>query len=350
MSTPTDFEQYLLQLINRARQDPQGEVNRLIIDFSTLRGANAEITSALNYFNVDPNLMAQQLASAQMVAPLAWNTFLNDAASAHSQLMIQNNQQSHQLPGESSIGTRISSSGYANWSGVGENIFAYGENVLQTHAGFYIDWGSGPGGMQTPAGHRNNILVSAFTEVGIDVSSVSTSSPNVGPLVTTEDFGSRFNYKPQVVGAVFSDKNNDHFYQPGEGLSGVTVTLTNSGGSYTTTTWSSGGYEISVPAGSYMETFSGGNLTAPKSQTVTLANANVEADYAVSSGGNGNIIYGTPGNDVFYSSGTAETILMALEALTSSTIAAIARYILFQLAETIPLPLKAPTQMIPLLI
>ena len=82
--------------------------------------------------------------------------------------MIQYDMQSHFTPGEVGIGERILNAGYDNMQAVAESIFAYAMDVVYAHAGFYIDWGYGPGGIQDPAGHRDAILSASYTEVGID--------------------------------------------------------------------------------------------------------------------------------------------------------------------------------------
>ena len=57
---------------------------------------------------------------------------------------------------------------------------------------------------------------------------------------------------------MFDDTTGNGEYEPGEGLSGVTITVSNVG---TTTTLDAGGYSIQVPAaGIYTVTASGGGL------------------------------------------------------------------------------------------
>ena len=106
MSLPTNADQELLELINRLRSNPAGEVDHLITSVNPLTGATPDITNAITFFNVDAALFRQQMQSFSTVAPLAWNTALEDAAAQHSALMIQNDSQSHQLPGEPGLGVR----------------------------------------------------------------------------------------------------------------------------------------------------------------------------------------------------------------------------------------------------
>ena len=79
MSTNAE-QQYALELINRARSDPDGEFAALILDADAQIGVQSNITSALRYFNVDLDLFLTQLQAYPSVAPLAWNTALATSA------------------------------------------------------------------------------------------------------------------------------------------------------------------------------------------------------------------------------------------------------------------------------
>jgi len=278
MSLPTNQEQEMLERINRLRADPGGEFARLIVNAATRTGVTADITGALQFFNVDLTLFAQQMAAFSAVAPLAWSNALEDAAAFHSAQMIATDTQSHQVPGEPGLLQRTANAGYTGPSTLGENIFAYTESVIYGHAGFVIDWGFGPGGMQSPAGHRNSLMSANFTEIGIDITAEANPATDVGPLVVTQDLGNRFAYVPQVLGVVFGDGDSDGFYDAGEGRGGVTVTLSGTPGTFNTTTWSSGGYQIAVPQGTYTLTFSGGGLVTPRTAQATLGATNVKVD------------------------------------------------------------------------
>lgn len=277
MAAPTAFEQEMLELINRARANPAGEFDAIVANQAAGTGVTNDITQALNFFNVDLALFKTQLATFGSVAPLAWNDALNNAAKAHSSLMIAQDTQSHQLSGEPGLGERVTAAGYS-WSNVGENIYAFSQDPVHSYAGFIVDWGPGPGGMQTPAGHRISILSSNFTEIGIGSIAEANPATSVGPNVVTQNFGNRFDYKAQLVGSVFKDNDNDKFYDAGEGLGAVTITVTGASGTFTTQTWDSGGYQLQVPAGSYTVTFSGGGLAAAQSKTFVMGSDNVKVD------------------------------------------------------------------------
>ncbi len=277
MALPTNEEQELLEIINRMRLDPAGEFDRLILNAAQRIGVTSGVTGAINFFNVDLTLFRQQMLAFNAVAPLAWHTALADAAQQHSAQMILHNTQSHQLPGEPGLGQRAIDAGYS-FSTLGENVFAFSSSIIFGHAGFVIDWGFGTGGMQTPAGHRISLLSGSFSEIGIDITPETNPATSVGPLVITQDLGNRFNYAPQVLGVAFDDADGDGFYDAGEGTGGLTVTLVGVPGTFTTTTWSTGGYQIVVPQSTYTLTFSGPGLASSRSSQVTLGGANVKLD------------------------------------------------------------------------
>jgi uncharacterized protein YkwD len=112
---------------------------------------------------------------------LSSNAKLAAAAHTHNVKMADANQLSHQLPGEASLGARISAAGYS-WRAVGENI-AWNSNrsqagVLALQDSMYNE---------TPPndGHRRNILSTSYTEVGIDV----IEDPAHGKVWLVTDFG-----------------------------------------------------------------------------------------------------------------------------------------------------------------
>ncbi|MEO0485207.1 MAG: calcium-binding protein [Pseudomonadota bacterium] len=290
---PSDFEQLMLELTNQLRTDPGGEFDRY---FQNGVAVQSNIGNAVRYFGVDLTALETQLDALQAVAPLAWNGNLATAADTHSQLMIDFDQQSHNLPGEPSLGDRITDAGYTSWSRVGENIYAFTDDPLHGHAGFIIDWGYDDedivngsirsdfadhgDGIQDPPGHRNSLMNAAFTEIGIGAldDSADDASDDVGPYSVTQNLGNRFNYTPQLLGVVIDDADGDDFYDIGEGLGGITVTAVGSAGTFSTTTWASGGYQLELAAGSYSVTFSGDGFDTVTRQNVSIGGENVKVD------------------------------------------------------------------------
>jgi uncharacterized protein YkwD len=115
------------------------------------------------------------------LSALKLNSKLSSSAHTHNLAMAKANTLSHQLSGESALGSRVSAADY-RWSMVGENI-AYNSNrsesgVLAVQEAMYNE-------KPPDDGHRENILNSKFEDVGIDV--IDDSAHGKVWLVT--DFG-----------------------------------------------------------------------------------------------------------------------------------------------------------------
>ncbi|HMB96460.1 MAG TPA: CAP domain-containing protein, partial [Tepidisphaeraceae bacterium] len=139
--TPTTDEQYMLELINRARANPSAEA----------AGDGIALNEGLPAGTISAN--AKQ--------PLAFNTDLITSARGHSQFMLDNQVFQHNGPGNTDPGTRMQQAGYdftgnSSW---GENISDLGSTgsldsnsaTAQEHRNLFID-SSEPG-----RGHRTNI-------------------------------------------------------------------------------------------------------------------------------------------------------------------------------------------------
>ncbi|EPX82423.1 M10 family metallopeptidase C-terminal domain-containing protein [Salipiger mucosus] len=305
---PSADEQLMLEMLNRARADPTGEYVHLVTN------ANAPIQNALDFFGTDLSLLQTQLDGYSSQAPLAWDGLLADSARTHNQLMIDFDTQSHNLPDEPGLLDRIANAGYGSIRSVSENLYTFGQNILHAHAGFFIDWGETPTGIQDPAGHRENIMNAVFTEVGISVIRESDAETDVGPFVITQHLGTTWEYAPQLLGVVIDDADGDAFYDVGEGMGGVTVTATGTAGTFTTTTWAAGGYQMELPAGQYTVVFSGGGLDGQVTETVTIRGANVkldaEADEATPGPTPGaDTLTGTAGNDMIEGMGGNDVLM-----------------------------------------
>ena len=262
MAQPTAYEQYFLELVNRARANPGAEASRFGID-------------------LNQGLAAGTIANTAK-QPLAMNQLLNDSAQAHSDWMLATDTFSHTGANGSSAGDRMKAAGYAftgSWT--------WGENIS-------IRWGSGVGesaatvesfhdGLFKSAGHRTNILNDAFKEVGIGIG-VGEYKGSTG-ADATQNFA-RSGGATFLTGVAFDDKDGDRFYDPGEGLGKVSVSVTSStGATYATTTWDAGGYQLALPAGDYTVAFSGGGLPAAVTQTAKIGSVNVKVDLDADAGG-----------------------------------------------------------------
>ena len=268
---PTDEEQLYLEYLNRMRANPTAEGQRL----ATTTDPN--VLSAYTFFNVDLTLLQSEFDTNPPAPPLAFNGQLIAAARWHSGDMFTNMYQAHYQTNGTTVldpGQRITANGYT-WTTYGENVYAYADSVFYGHAGFAVDWGPGPGGMQTPAGHRANMLNSGFREVGIGV--VDGVNGTVGPQLVTQDFATAPGATPFISGVVYYDFNGNGFYDIGEGIGGVTV---NSPGSkYYAVTANSGAYAIPITTnGNYTLTFSASGLSTQFVASVSSLQ-NVKIDY-----------------------------------------------------------------------
>ena len=245
MQEATEFEQLTLEYINRARLNPHGEYDRLVVN------ATPDVQAALDFFNVNLTVLKAQFDALVPVAPLAWNTRLGQSAQNHTDLMALNDQQSHNLPGEPGLLERAGEAGYEA-STIGENIFAFANSALYGHAGFFIDWGGNTStGIQEPPGHRDSIMNANFTEIGVGHRIDKDVNTVVGPNLLTHHLASRFNYQAQITGVVYTDTDLDQFYSLGEAQANVSVQSTLG----QTTTWSAGGYNLTAGGGSNIVTF-----------------------------------------------------------------------------------------------
>lgn len=216
-------EQYLLELVNRARLDPAGEAARYGI--------------ALNK-DLAPGTISA--AAKQVLAP---NEKLETAATAHSLWMLENDVFSHGEPVGKAPGTdpskRIAAQGYvaSNW---GENLavdastgsISVEGSIAKMHQDLFLS-----------EGHRLNLMNGSFREVGIgaEVGVFTQAGKNYNAAMLTEDFGTtgaaRF-----VTGVCYADRNSDKFYSMGEGISGVTFTIGTAKG----VSAAAGGYSVST--------------------------------------------------------------------------------------------------------
>jgi hypothetical protein len=275
---PDGNEQQMLWLANRARSDPAQEGIWLATE------DDPDIAAARTSWGVNVTVLQNDFAAIPAKPPAAFDVRLYNAAKAHSNYIISIDNQTHdgQLQ-------RVDDAGFKwqSWAGI---VFGYSKHAVYGHAGFNIDWGSGPNGMQYPPGHRNAIMsvYGDYANVGYAVVAESNPNSNVGPLVITGNFcyadtGFANYYNRFLVGTVWTDSNGNDQYDPGEGIGGVSVTPDL--GTYYAVTANSGGYSIPITsAGTYQVTFSGSAVTTPATRTVSIGSASVLLDLKYSGG------------------------------------------------------------------
>jgi len=290
IGSPTNEQQYMLELINRARADGGAEAAR--------RGLSGLQEGP-------PSVNNEPWTIQNSVQPLSWNPLLFNAAQGQADILNNGDQffsgqSPHTYPnGTSSPQQRIAAAGYsaAQYNGptTAQGFFPGPENVAEA-----ISQGSGPytgakliaavldahNGLFTDQttqgrGHRDTTMLAFFREIGIGV---STGTDNDGQgtiwdsLYIVQDFGTQTNSTPFVTGVVYQDTNGNGFYDPGEGIGGVRVDV--SGSNFFAVTSSSGGYSVPVAGnGSYTVMFGGGGVTTAQ-RNVTVANSlNAKIDF-----------------------------------------------------------------------
>ncbi len=273
---PTDEEQLYLELINRARANPTAE--GIMLATTT----DPDLLYDISHYRVNLTLMQAEFAALPVRPPLAMNALLTNAARLHSQVQLDTASQTHQAPGELSPGDRLLAAGY-DFSIFGENVYARAKNTFYGHVGFQIDWGPDDpvddDGMQAGRGHRMDIHGN-FREVGIGIvlGTKTIAEEPVGPHLVTQDFGISQADDTLVTGVAYYDMNGNNFYDPGEGIGGLTVNV--AGTSFHAVTANSGGYAVPVPAADATRTvtFSGLNANTDQSAVISGA-ANVKVDF-----------------------------------------------------------------------
>lgn len=261
--TITAAEQYLLELINRARLDPVAEAARYRIDLNA---------------SLSPGQLGTE--SRQV---LALNDDLNDAAIKHSLWMLAVDVFSHTGANGSQPWDRATAEGYA-WNNIGENIAFTGTTassinlqtaISQHHQGLFLS-----------AGHRVNMLNDTYREVGIaqEAGDFRQGSTTYRASMLTELFGLSGS-KVFVTGVAYTDSNSDGFYSIGEGRSGVTF----ASGAATAVTAAAGGYGLSVTANAGV-TVSGTVGTTAFTAIVNASDGNVKLDVV-----NGDTFYASGG-------------------------------------------------------
>lgn len=259
----TGWEQLLLELVNRARDDPQAEARRYGISLN--EGLPSGTISA---------------ASKQ---PLAPNQILIGAARAHSQDMLDRDFFAHTNPNGDSPFDRMKDAGYI-YTTAAENLAWTGTTgTLDRDAAIF----SHHEGLLESPGHRVNIMRPAFRELGAGVRHglFTSGGHDYNASMVTEKFGTRAG-APFVTGVVYEDAVvDDDFYSLGEALGEVRVTAveSSSGAVYATQSGRSGGYALRVPAGTYTVTAQGGPLDYPIiARNVVVEDENRKIDFDAS--------------------------------------------------------------------
>jgi hypothetical protein len=338
----SDWDLYLLRLVNRARQDPAGEPGR--------------IGSAIT-------------ATNSPMAPLAYNSLVAQAAANHGNWMFANlggiattaapdsfthyetlNGLSGGIWGTSTpgytgatIGPRLTAAGY-NWGYAGENILASWASYSQPVTQAMVD--ADHKGWWESAGHRANMLNTNFTVFGSQIESRSITG-GIGNLpswatnmhMATQEFARPLNTPySHVLGLVYNDRDVSGGWTPRntgdglrEGLGGLNIALRSPAGTATIAsgkTCDNGAFGVQVGDGTYDVVISGSQVTGTVLVVgVTVAGANIDAgDFDIRGVPAGNVQWqGTRGGEGAWATAVNWTAApsASLAAMVDNTSAAI---------------------------
>jgi serralysin len=274
---PSEYEQYMVELVNRARLDPAGEAVRLG-------------TGTLNEGppSLGPHPYTIPSGPKQ---PVAISLEITDAAGEYAERMEANDTFCHTCLGDDEL-ERMWVAGYVPqlsdfdffdlagytllYGGAQEpgcqsgcvtyvpgreNLGYRGESpangfiddlaaaVAEAHAGLFNDF------MVSSRAHRSTLLYGEWREVGIGMAEGLEGS-NTDSVYIVQDFAQRADRGPFLTGVAFDDVDEDGFYTPGAGeaLPGVTIVAYAAGTAQvvgSAVTMQAGGYRMELPVGVY---------------------------------------------------------------------------------------------------
>lgn len=270
MTQPSAHEQYMLELVNRTRLDPDGEVDRFNATIDTYNSVYSRPRSPMtSVTDGGANVTSGPLQ------PLAFNSLLIKSSRAHTNWMLDADMFSHTEDG-TGLGVylqdRLDAVGY-DYSTAGENIArssigaSIPQHVLWAHEGLFYS-----------VGHRNNLLNGNYREIGLGIARGDFAGTD--NIAVTQNFG-KSGSSVFLTGVAFDDLNtDDNFYTIGEGLRGISIEAVRQGDnkSFTTTTMDVGGYQIALDAGTYDIRFSLNGTTLGSTGNVTIDSENIKVD------------------------------------------------------------------------
>ena len=278
VGTPSVLDVYMLELINRARANPQAEVERYGPEYW-------EGTPDLNE-GLDPGTI-----TADPKAPLAFNTSLIAAAQQHSQYLVDNDRKEDLHTGLDGTdeGTRMWEAGYPF-----EEPWDYAEligqiqDVPEAELAAFLD--EIQRDLFTDAdepGRWNRVIMlhEVPREIGIGTvygEFLAADGVVYDTVMVVEDYALSGNYD-YLTGVAYDDLRvlADKFFTPGEECGGITIEAVSQAdaATYSTTTWYSGGYTLGLPPGTYDVTASGDGFETVTVNDVVIGEANVKLDF-----------------------------------------------------------------------
>ena len=292
-SQPNNAEMLAIYEINRARHDPQA--------YDTA------------------NALGGILVGITPSPPLAVHLRLTTSSRFHSQEMATNGYFAHTSPiTGNQPNLMVRNAGYpliASFPSAANNLESLACQFTSSGGGIsyaaatairnlIVDTGV------SPPGHRYHLLAwggsqseinfyRQFREIGVGYvegfrpeSPFSAGTPPDGSgAYYSIHTGVRDVSNPWLTGVVFNDTNANGRYDLGEGLAGVTVSVTGPA-SGTATTNNAGGWSFQASAGTWNLTCSGGSFAGSGAAQAVIATDNVEVDFR-SGQASGDVNFGT---------------------------------------------------------
>lgn len=253
----TAIEQYMLELINRARLNPAAEAERFGLPLNAGLDKGTISTSAKGV--------------------LAPNSYLEFAAERHSNWMLSNDIFSHTGKGGSSPGNRMLDAGYeftGHWSWR-ENLAWSGTTGtldLQTAADAHHE------GLYRSEGHRANTFATDIKEVGL--AQIEGKFKNDGTTYNASMLTLNFAASGTdhfLTGVAFNDKDGDGFYGVGEGFSGLEFVVDEN----SSNTTSAGGYSVGADPNTRTQVELSTTTEQIAELAVDLSQSNAKLDYVI---------------------------------------------------------------------
>ena len=257
----TAAEQYLIELINRARLDPAAEAKRYGVSLNDGLGNGAIDTSA-----------KQVLAS---------NDVLEKAAMNHSDWMLNKDTFSHTGAGGSNAGARMEDAGYT-FAGT----YSWRENLAWTGTTASVDMTQAiqdhHEGLYRSAGHRENTFAENVREIGVGQveGKFAYQGTSFNASMLTEKFALS-GTSVFVTGVAYKDKNKDDFYSIGEGKKGFWF----KGGGDSDKTAAAGGYALDVGQGNAVDVRVGKGKKTFAELEIDTSDGNAKLDVVIEKGG-----------------------------------------------------------------
>jgi len=280
---PTNNEQYMLELINRARANGNTEAAR--VGVGTVNSGS-------------PAIFGQAWTIQPAAPPVVWNDQLATAARNHAQRLFNDNwlgaTDPHNYQGTTPQ-SRVAAAGFTMCTNCPQQMTSGGAIPGIENLGF-----AGSGAAYTPAQlitetgnihsllfvdsntagrlHRITIMHTWFREVGAGM--ITGTIGGQGRIYFLMDFGRAAGNQLFLTGVIYNDTvTANQFYTPGEGLGGIKVQAWQNGGLVAeTTTYASGGYRLPLAAGAYQIKLMNAAGGVQEKGTVNLTTDNVKLD------------------------------------------------------------------------